>query len=143
MRWLLDSNVISEIRHPHGDRDVKRRIAALPPEALYISSIVFGELIKGVRRLPDGERKRELVRWLRKFESDFGDRILAFDRAAAACWGELAATSESRGFSIGHADGQIAATAIQNGMVFVTRNLRQFESAGLHLWNPWEGEEPV
>jgi hypothetical protein len=140
MRWLLDTNVISEIRHPQGDREVKRRIATLPSEALYISAIVFGELVKGVRRLPAGERKSELIRWLHKLESDFGDRILPFDRESAKSWGDLVAGSESRGLSIGVADGQIAATAMQNGMVFVTRNLRQFDFVELRLWNPWDSD---
>jgi predicted nucleic acid-binding protein len=97
MRWLLDTNVISEIRHPQGDQEVKRRIAALPSEALYISAIVYGELVKGVRRLPDGERKSELMRWLHKLETDFGDRILPFDRDSAKSWGDLVAGRESRG----------------------------------------------
>lgn len=142
MRWLLDTCVISEIRHPQGDVNVKSRISALPSEALFISAIVFGELVRGVRRLPDGARKSELLRWLSKLETDFGTRILPFDRGAAKRWGDLVAASESRGLSIGQADGQIAATAIQNGMVFVTRNVRQFDFPELQIWNPWEGDAP-
>lgn len=138
MRWLLDTNVISEIRHPQGDREVKRRISALPSESLFLSAIVFGELVKGVRRLPESERKGELLGWLVKLETDFGDRILPFDREAARIWGGLVAASEARGLSIGMADGQIAATAIQNNVVLVSRNTRHFDLPELQLWNPWE-----
>jgi predicted nucleic acid-binding protein len=138
MRWLLDTNVISEIRHPQGDREVKRRISALPSESLFISAIVLGELVKGVQRLPEGERKGELLRWLVSLETDYGDRIVPFDRESARVWGELAAGIEARGLSIGMADGQIAATAIQNRMVLVSRNTRHFDLPELRLWNPWE-----
>jgi toxin FitB len=140
VRWLLDTNVISEIRHPQGDREVKRRIKALPSEALFLSSIVFGELVKGVRRLPESERKGELLGWLVKLETDFADRILPFDRETARIWGELVAGSEALGLAIGMADGQIAATAIQNNMVLVSRNTRHFDLPELRLWNPWERE---
>lgn len=138
MRWLLDTNVISEIRHPQGDREVKRRISTLPSESLLTSAIVFGELVKGVRRMPEGERKGELLRWLLKLETDYGDRILPFDRETARIWGELVAGSEARGHSIGMADGQIAATAIQNKAILVSRNTRHFDMHELRLWNPWE-----
>jgi predicted nucleic acid-binding protein len=81
MRWLLDTNVISEIRHPQGDREVKRRISALPSESLFISAIVFGELVKGVRRLPEGERKAALPGWLVHLETGYGSRNSRFSNA--------------------------------------------------------------
>jgi len=138
MKWLLDTNVISEIRHPQGDQEVKRRISSLPSEALFISAVVYGELVKGVRRLLEGGRKSELLRWLVKFETEYGDRILPFDRETARIWGELVAESETRGLSIGLADGQIAATAIQHNAVLVSRNTRHFDGHEVRLWNPWE-----
>jgi predicted nucleic acid-binding protein len=138
MKWLLDTNVISEIRHLQGDREVKRRISALPSESLFISAIVFGELVKGVGRLPEGERKAALLGWLVNLETDYGDRIVPFDRESARIWGELTAGIEARGLSVGMADAQIAATAIQHRMVLVSRNTRHFDLPGLRLWNPWE-----
>ena len=143
MRWLLDTNVISEIRHPQGDVVVKRRFAALPAEALFIGAVVFGELVKGVSRLAECERKRNLTLWLAKLESVYGDRILPFNRETARIWGGVVAESEASGISLGMADGQIAATAIQNGLILVTRNVRHFEIPNLRIWNPWDEETPV
>ncbi len=73
MRVLLDTNVISEIRHPNGNEFVKHRIAAVHADVLFVSAVVFAELTKGVLRLPKGRKRKELLLWLKRFESDFGD----------------------------------------------------------------------
>lgn len=83
MRFLLDTNLISELRHTRGDLEVKRRFARLEPDDLFVSVVVFGELTNGIERLPRGRRKRELQSWLSEFETEFGDRLLPFDREAA------------------------------------------------------------
>jgi predicted nucleic acid-binding protein len=142
MSFLLDTNVVSEIRHPEGSDAVKRRVRTIAPDSLFLSVIVFAELTKGVLRLPKGARKQELLAWLGRLESVYGDRILPFDREAGRLWGKLAAESEARGTRLGVSDGQIAATAIQHGMILVTRNRKHFESTGAQLWNPWESDWP-
>jgi len=142
MRILLDTNVISEIRHPKGSSAVKQRIAAIHPDSLFLSAIVFAELTKGVLRLPKGARRKELLVWLSRLESVYGDRILPFDRETARLWGMIAAENEAKGLSTNVSDGQIAATAIQNGLVLTTRNTRHFETTGAQLWNPWESDVP-
>ncbi len=143
MRYLLDTNVISEIRHPEGNLEVKRRIAELDPENLFTSAIVFAELNKEVLRLPKGKRKTGLISWLNRFEIEFGGRILAFDRESARIWGGLVAEGEDMGRQIGASDGQIAATGIQHGLIVVTRNVRHFANTGVRLWNVWDDSSPV
>ena len=91
MRFLVDTNVISEVRHPKGSRVVKRRFRELDTETVFTSVVVFGELTKGVRSLPKGRRKTGLEVWLGQFESGFGDRILPIDPQVAKVWGELMA----------------------------------------------------
>lgn len=142
MRALLDTNVISEIRHPKGKAEVKRRIAAIDPDALFISAVIFAELTKGVLRLPKGVKRKGLLAWLGRLESVYDDRILAFDRETARLWGRIAAENEAKGLSLHVSDGQIAATAIQHGLVVTTRNTRHFEATGAQLWNPWESDVP-
>lgn len=142
MRFLLDTNVVSEIRHPEGSEAVKRRIRMIAPEALFLSVIVFAELTKGVLRLPQGARRRELLDWLGRLESVYRDRILPFDQEGGRLWGKLAAESEAKGVQLGVSDGKIAATAIQHGMILTTRNGKHFESTGAQLWSPWESDWP-
>jgi predicted nucleic acid-binding protein len=110
MRVLLDTDVISEIRHPKGDEAVKHRIAAIHPDALFVSAVVFAELTKGVLRLPKGRKRNELLGWLGRLESVYGDHILAFDRETARVWGKIVAENEAKGLSVHVSDGQIAAT---------------------------------
>lgn len=142
MRFLLDTNLISEVRHARGALEVKRRFARLDPDDLFVSVIVFGELTNGIERLPRGRRRRELQSWLSEFETEFGDRLLPFDREAARVWGKITAECQSAGAPLGVSDGQIAATAIQHGMVLITRNVKHFHSAGAQLWNIWKDEAP-
>lgn len=143
MRFLLDTTVISEVRHSKGDDAVKKRFARLDPDVIFISSVVFAELTKGVLRLPGGKKKRELVNWLARLETIYGDRILPFDRETARVCGKLIADSESNGIRVGVSDAQIAATGIQHGLVVVTRNVKDFASTGAQLWNIWESDWPL
>ena len=137
MRFLVDTNVISEVRHPKGSRVVKRRFRELDTETVFTSVVVFGELTKGVRSLPKGRRKTGLEVWLGQFESGFGDRILPIDPQVAKVWGELMSDGLAKGVQIGVSDGQIAATAIVHHLTIITRNKRHFEPTGARVWNIW------
>ena len=106
MSYLFDTNVISEIRHPQGDKLVKERFATIPPDRLYTSAIVYGELTNGIAALPNSKKKRLLEVWCDQFEDQFGDRILPFDRHAAKIWGTINANSLRVGTRIGALDGQ-------------------------------------
>lgn len=142
MRFLVDTNVISELRHPQGDIDVKRRFARLAAENVFVSVVVFGELSKGVALLTSGHRKRELRVWLSEFEDSFGDRILPLDRETARIWGTLTARCSNNGHSISVPDGQIAATALHHDLTLITRNVRDFRGTNLRIWNIWESDSP-
>jgi toxin FitB len=142
VRYLVDTNVISEVRHPTGNPRVKQRFALLKAGSLFCSSVVFGELTRGVAKLPAGKRRRELESWLTQFETRFANRILPFDHETARLWGRLSAECEAKGVLLGMADAQIAATAIQHGLILITRNARHFETTGARVWNIWEDEHP-
>jgi predicted nucleic acid-binding protein len=140
MRFLVDTNVISEIRHSEGNESVKDRFRRLDHENVFTSAIVFGELTRGVHSLPKGKRKEKLLAWLNEFESSFGDRILPFDREVAKVWGEIVAKGLGAGKRVSVSDGQIAATAIFHDLVVITRNEKHFLSTGAKVWNIWEQE---
>ena len=143
MSYLVDTNVISEVRHPEGNEQVKERFRQLEEDCVFTSAIVFGELTKAVNALPKGKRKDGLIAWLREFESGFGDRILPFDRLVARVWGEMVAEGLGKGQRISVSDGQIAATAKFHDLIVITRNGKHFEHTGAKLWNIWESESPA
>lgn len=138
MSYLFDTNVISEIRHSQGDRLVKERFSMIPPDRLYTSAIVYGELTNGIAALPDGRKKKLLEAWCDQFEDQFGDRILPFDRHIAKIWGTITASCFSAGTRISAMDGQIAATAISHQMILITRNEKHFKPTGVKIWNIWK-----
>lgn len=137
MRILLDTNVVSELRKPQVDAAVLARVAAFGPEELCIASVTLGELTHGVQRLPEGRRKHDLSVWLERLETAYGDRILPFDREAAAIWGRMLAAGEANGRTLPLEDAQIAATALRFGLKVMTRNVGDFLPTGVEVVNPW------
>ena len=138
MKFLFDTNVISEVRHPKGDSKVKERFAEIPQSDLYTSSVVFAELTKGIWSLAKGRRRDSLLEWLDQFEKQFGDRILPFDQSTAKIHGKMVAEALSKGIQIGSSDGQIAASAIKYNLTVITRNERDFKHTGAKIWNIWK-----
>lgn len=137
MKVLLDTCVLSELRHPKGHPGVRRTVAALHEEDLFLSVISVGEILKGVSLLAEGPRKHALASWLDTLERNYGDRILPLDRDICRCWGELTARAQRAGRPVSATDGLIAATALHHGLQFMTRDTADFEPTGVLLFNPW------
>lgn len=136
---LLDTNVISEPLRAAPDARVVQWLDAQPLETVYLSVITVAELRYGVARLPNG-RRRNILR--ERLESQvlpaFAGRMLAFDLPATQNYADLMARAQVTGFSIGMADGLIAAIASANGMTVATRDTAPFEAAGVAVINPWQ-----
>ena len=135
---LLDTNVVSALRRPGRHPRVTRWVVAQQPERLFLSAITIGEIRRGITQQ---ERRnapfaRELAVWLSRLLTLFGDRVLAFDVHAAQRWGRLSA-------SLGRdsVDLMIAAVALEHGLTVVTRNVKDFEPAGVEVINPFGNEE--
>ena len=95
MKFLLDTNVLSEIRKPNGHAGVKAFIGSLREDDLFISVISIGEINFGIEKLPPGAKKTELLYWLmQKLPERFGKRIITLDAAVMAEWGKLQAGTE-------------------------------------------------
>jgi tRNA(fMet)-specific endonuclease VapC len=139
MRFLLDTCVISELVARQPNMDVMRWVDGQDEERLYLSVITIGEIKKGIERLPDSERRRELVAWL---EDDllirFGDRILPIDTGVMLAWGELSAKLEKNGRGMPAVDSLLAATALHRGLRLVTRDEDDFANSGVGVVNPWQ-----
>ncbi len=135
MSYLLDTNVISEIRRPDGDSRVKAWLRSVPAELLFLSAHVPGELRQGIERLRprDPAQARILERWFDEVRDQFSDRIIAIDINIAEEWGRLRA-----GDPLPVRDALMAATARVHDMVFVTRNVADVARTGVRLLNPWD-----
>jgi predicted nucleic acid-binding protein len=134
LRYLLDTNVMSETRKKLANEHVIAFLASADPSALYMSVLALGELRKGValKRKSDAEAARHLASWVDGLEYGFGNRFLTVDGATAKLWGELSA-ERSRPV----VDTLLAATAIIHDLIYVTRNTRDVEGIEVKVLNPW------
>ena len=134
---LVDTNVVSETMRQTPNPKVVAWLDAQMAETLHLSAVSLAELLVGIAVLPDGRRKFDLGLSLERAAGFFGPRVLAFDETAAKAYAELFSRSRASGFSIGMADGQIAATAAAHGLIVATRDTAPFIAAGLTVVDPW------
>jgi len=106
--------------------------------SLYLSVITFGELQKGISKLPESKRREKLQSWVDDdLTRRFAERTLDVDRKVAGRWGELSGGAERKGRKIPVLDGLLAATALEAGLTVVTDNVEHFRSAECPVLNPW------
>ena len=143
MKYLLDTNVLSEVRRPHPEPRVLAWLDAVDEDRLYLSAITIGEIARGVRLLDDGRRKQALAAWLETdLRQRFGPRLLVVDGDTALAWGRIMAAARHKGRPAAALDGWIAATALRHELVLATRNTRDFENLGVTLFDPWTEFSP-
>lgn len=135
MSYLIDTNVLSELRRRAPDPGVLAWFFARPAGTLYLSVLTLGELHKGIDALPDGERKMRLLDWLEiELPAFFAGRLLAVDTAVADRWGRLQAQARR---PLPGIDSLLAATALTHGLTLITRNLKDFQYSDLQVISPW------
>jgi predicted nucleic acid-binding protein len=134
--FLLDTCVLSETRKRHPDAGVMQFLAEADAAQLYLSVLTVGEMRKGIakKRLTDTQAADQLAAWAQRIETDFADRVLGVDVAAARLWGDLSAHGRTPAI-----DTLIAATALLHGLTVVTCNTKDFLASGVALLNPWRG----
>lgn len=135
MSYLLDTNVLSELRRRVPNARVVDWLAQRPTSTLFLSVLTLGEIRKGAEGVTDAQRRLALIDWL---EADlpafFTGRILPIDTQVADRWGRLVAAT---GRPLPAIDSLLAATALHHGLYLVTRNERDFTNLGLQVINPW------
>ena len=139
MNYLLDTCVISEFTRRQPDERIIHWLDSLDEAKLFLSVITIGEIQHGIERLPDSRRKNELMIWLNVgLIERFSGRILALDVPTLVLWGTLIAHLEASGQPMSVMDSLIAASALHNNLILVTRNTADFVPCGVQLLNPWE-----
>ena len=137
MTCLIDTNIISEVRKgARCDQRVAAWYASIADQDLFLSTLVLGEIRKGVERarLRDPPKAMALERWLSEVAAAFEGRLLGVDGRVADQWGRMCAIR-----SIPVIDGLLAATALVHGLTLVTRNERDVVGLGASVLNPFEG----
>ena len=135
MSYLLDTNVLSELRKRTPNAGVVEWFAQRPASTLFLSVLTLGELRKGVEGVKDVTRRMALLDWLdTDLPAFFTGRILSVDAPVADRWGRMLAAA---GRPVPAIDSLLAATAIHHGLSLVSRNVRDLTDFGLDVINPW------
>lgn len=136
MNYLLDTNIISEVRKgAKCDSNVAAWYDSIDDADIFLSVLVLGEIRKGVERARprDPAQARALEKWLTTVAESFAERILSIDQAVADEWGRMGAKR-----SVSTVDALLAATAKVHGMTLATRNVSDVADLGADFINPFE-----
>ncbi|MEL7224653.1 MAG: type II toxin-antitoxin system VapC family toxin [Cyanobacteria bacterium P01_D01_bin.36] len=137
--WLLDTNVISELRKPKCNLNVKNWADTQPPQSFYLSTVTMAEIRFGIERAQKEEFREELTDWLEgTLRPWFTERILPIDEDVILLWRQLVESGRKQGYVYGQPDLFIAAIALINDMCVVTRNVKDFKRTGVTILNPFE-----
>lgn len=138
---ILDTNVISELFRPAPDDSVITWIKDGIDGEVAITAITLAELLSGLRRLPDGNRKSTLTSKVEAALEPYRETraILPFDDKAAEQYAEVLLAREKAGLPIHTADAQIAAICRVHKATCATRNTSDFTGTGVTLFSPWTG----
>ena len=142
--WLLDTNVISELRRSNCEARVKAWSDDQPPASLYLSRVTIAEIRYGIERLPTADRSRtQLEAWLtNELRPWFSERLLDVDEDVFVVWRRLIERGKALRHTFPQPDLFIAATAILHDLCVVTRNAADFLPAGVPVLNPSTDTQP-
>jgi predicted nucleic acid-binding protein len=134
--WLLDTNILSELRRRKPERKVLAFVTAQPLELLYVSAVSFAEIRFGIELVTDAGRRAELNDWLaHKVRPMFEQRVLAITEDIMFKWRLL--VEDGR---ISQPDLIIAATALHHGLTVVSRDVSDYQKARAPVLNPWSDQ---
>ena len=136
MRYLLDTNVVSDSMKPQPDPGVATWMIQHGAGSA-ISEFTIGELIKGAFFLPAGKRRQGILAWVNDVEVNFADRLLPISLDVLKTWGQLCGTHDARGHRMPLADSLLAATALVHDLIVVTRNTADFPP-DVQTLTPWK-----
>lgn len=138
--FLLDTNVISELRRPRPEPAVAGFVSAQPEDSLFVSEVTFAEIRFGIEQAPDPERRAAVSAWLtHTLRPLFAQRTLPLTEHVIVRWRLLLEAGRRRGHVFGQLDLFVAATAAEEELVVVSRDVTHFVAAGVPILEPWSG----
>jgi toxin FitB len=136
--WLLDTNIVSELRRSRPEANVTGFISAQPLETLYVSVVTFAELRFGIELLGDPVRRATLNDWLANaVRPMFERRTLPVTENVLLRWRLMVEDGRKKGFTYSQPDLIIAATAADRGLTVVSRDTIDYRRAGVPVFDPW------
>mgnify|MGYP003436100682 CR=1 FL=1 len=137
--WLLDTNVVASLIAANGAPSVKAWANGQAENRMWLSVLTLAEYDKGIAKLPDDDAAKARYAAARDdLEERFSDRILPVSDSVVRRWGALAGRIQRE---TGHPppviDTLFAATAIEHGLCFVTRNVKDVAATGAEIFSPW------
>ncbi len=137
--YLLDTNVLSELRKPRPDRRVSGFVSSKPLETLFVSTVTLAEIRFGIERLSDAARRTEISEWLDlTVRPMFDGRVLEVSEDVMLRWRLLVDEGRKARHTFAQPDLIIAATALRHGLTVLTRDTGDFEMAHVSVVNPWK-----
>ncbi len=136
--WLLDTNILSELRKTRPEPKVVRFVAGQPLDALFVSTVTFAEIRFGIELVSDPVQRAELGDWLtHKLRPMFAGRVLPVSEDVMFKWRVLVEDGRKAGHTFSQPDLIIAATGLHHGLTIVTRDTADYARTRATLFNPW------
>jgi predicted nucleic acid-binding protein len=136
--YLLDTNVLSELRRPRPNRKVVAFVASQPLDLLYVSTVTLAEVRFGIELVADVARRAKLNEWLsHEVRPLFAQRVVEVSEDVVFTWRVLVEEGRKAGHTFSQPDLFIAASALRHGMTVVSRDTGEYERAGVAVVNPW------
>lgn len=136
--WLLDTNVLSELRRPRPEPRVVAFVAQQNLDLLYVSDVTFAEIRFGIEQIADAVKRAELNDWMtHKLRPMFIQRTLPITEDIMLKWRLLVEEGRKAGHTFSQPDLIIAATALQHDLTVVTRAVADYTRARCRVINPW------
>jgi predicted nucleic acid-binding protein len=137
--WLLDTNILSELRRPRPEKKLVAFIEGQPLDLLYVSSVTLAEIRFGIELVGSATRRGELNDWLtHKVRPMFEQRVLAVSEDVIFKWRMLVEAGRKSGHTHSQPDLFIAATALHHGLTIVSRDSKDYDRARVPVLNPWK-----
>ena len=136
--WLIDTNVVSELRRARPNQKVRAFVASQPGDVLFTSDVTFAEVRFGIEQMTDAARRADLVHWLdRTLRPLFDGRVLPVTEDALLRWRLMLEAGRKKGHTFSEPDLLIAALAALADLIVVSRDTSEFIAAGVPVFDPW------
>ena len=137
--FLLDTNVLSELKRPRSSPSVLAFVRQCPLDSLFLSDVVVAELRFGIETAANPQRRERLAAWLKDIiRPMFAGRILSVTEDIFLRWRWNVEISRRKGYTFDQSDALVAATALHYDLVVLTRDIEPFARAEVAHFNPWQ-----